>query len=177
MLQDMIGDLSNRRRTSSSSSSPTIQTQLNQLGPKVERRDQESTRRGGYQEWYRQHRLRPGDQLPGEPNAGRALGFTPQEVAEDATAILDGLPAQEPMIVNGRPYTVRVRLPDETRASLDAMQNTVFNSASGHTASLGSLADVTQLPPQNEILRENLQRYIAVTGRLEGSDLGTVMPQ
>jgi multidrug efflux pump subunit AcrB len=40
---------------------------------------------------------------------------------------------------------------------------------------LGSLAEVTQLPPQNEILRENLQRMVVVTGRLEGSDLGTAM--
>jgi multidrug efflux pump subunit AcrB len=79
------------------------------------------------------------------------------------------------MIVNGRPYTVRIRLPDDTRTSLDAIQNTVFNSNSGHTASLESLAEVTQLPPQNEILRENLQRMVVVTGRLEGSDLGTAM--
>jgi len=110
-----------------------------------------------------------------DPIAAARLGFTPTEVAEDATAILDGLPTTDPMIVNGRPYTVRVRLPDENRASLDAMQNMVFNSASGHTASLGSLADVTQLPPQGEILRENLQRLITVTGRLEGTDLGTAM--
>ena len=55
------------------------------------------------------------------------------------------------------------------------MQDTVFNSSSGHTASLGSLAEVTQLPPQGEIVRENLQRLITVTGRLEGSDLGTAM--
>jgi multidrug efflux pump subunit AcrB len=81
------------------------------------------------------------------------------------------------MIVNGRPYTIRVRLPDESRRSLGAIQNTVFNSASGHTASLGSLATVTQLPPQGEILRENLQRLISVTGRLEGSDLGSAMQQ
>jgi multidrug efflux pump subunit AcrB len=81
------------------------------------------------------------------------------------------------MIVNGRPYTVRVRLPDDSRASLDAIQSTVFNSSSGHTASLGSLAEVTQLPPQNEILRENLQQMITVTGRLEGSDLGSAMQQ
>jgi multidrug efflux pump subunit AcrB len=108
--------------------------------------------------------------------AGR-LGFTPSEVAEDATAIMDGLPTADPMIVNGRPYTVRVRLPDDSRASLDAIQSTVFNSSSGHTASLGSLAEVTQLPPQNEILRENLQQMITVTGRLEGSDLGSAMQQ
>ena len=38
-----------------------------------------------------------------------------------------------------------------------------------------SLAKVTQLPPQNEIKRENLQQLITVTARLEGSDLGTAI--
>jgi multidrug efflux pump subunit AcrB len=103
------------------------------------------------------------------------FGFTPQEVAEDSTAILDGLPTTDPMIVNGRPYTVRVRLPEQNRSSLSAIENTIFNSSSGHTASLGSIAQITQLPPQNEIRRENLQQLILVTGRLEGSDLGTAM--
>jgi multidrug efflux pump subunit AcrB len=98
-------------------------------------------------------------------------------VAEDATAILDGLPTNDPLIVNGRPYTIRVRLPAANRASLDTIQNTVFNSASGHTATLGALAQVTQLPPQNEIRRENLQQVILVSGRLEGSDLGGAMAQ
>jgi len=83
----------------------------------------------------------------------------------------------DPLIANGRPYTIRVRLGDETRASLDAMQNTVFNSSTGRTATLGSLADIEQLPPQNEIRRENLQQLVVVTGRLEGSDLGTAMAQ
>ncbi|HEY0785555.1 MAG TPA: efflux RND transporter permease subunit, partial [Acidobacteriaceae bacterium] len=78
-----------------------------------------------------------------------------------------------PLIVNGRPYTIRVRLGPESRASLDTIENTVFNSASGRTATLGSLATVTELPPQNEIRRENLQLSVVVTGRLEGSDLGT----
>jgi multidrug efflux pump subunit AcrB len=105
------------------------------------------------------------------------LGFTPTEVAEDATSILDGVTPTDPLIANGRPYTIRVRLGDETRTSLDAIQNTVFNSSTGRTATLGSLADVEQLPPQNEIRRENLQQLVVVTGRLEGSDLGTAMAQ
>jgi multidrug efflux pump subunit AcrB len=103
------------------------------------------------------------------------MGFTPTEVSEDATAILDGVTAADPLIANGRPYTIRVRLGEEHRASLDAIQNTVFNSSAGHIASLGSLADIEQLPPQNEIRRENLQRLVVVTGRLEGSDLGSGM--
>ena len=108
-----------------------------------------------------------------DPIVAARLGFTPAEVSEDATAILDGVETTDPLIANGRPYTIRVRLGDETRTSLDAIQNSVFNSASGHTASLGSLAAVQQLPPQNEIRRENLQQLVIVTGRLEGSDLGT----
>jgi multidrug efflux pump subunit AcrB len=103
------------------------------------------------------------------------MGFTPMEIAEDATSILDGVTTTDPLIANGRPYTVRVRLGDETRQSLDTIQNTVFNSSTGRLATLGSLAQVTQLPPQNEIKRENLQQLITVTARLEGSDLGTAI--
>ena len=79
------------------------------------------------------------------------------------------------MIIGGRPYTVRVLLDREHRGSLDAIENTVFNSASGHTATLGSLAQITELPPQNEIRRENLVQVDLVSGRLEGSDLGGAM--
>lgn len=110
-----------------------------------------------------------------DPQLAARLGFTPQEAAEDATAILDGVTVNDPLIANGRPYTVRVRLGDETRQNLQTIQNTVFNSASGRTASIGSLANITQLPPQNEIKRENLQRLVTVTAQLEGTDLGTAV--
>ena len=53
------------------------------------------------------------------------------------------------------------------------MSNTLLNSASGHTATLGTLANITQTPGQTEIRRENLQRDVAVTARLEGRDLGS----
>jgi len=110
-----------------------------------------------------------------DPQVAARFGFTPSEVSLDATAILDGVATNNPLIANGRPYTIRVRLDQEHRSSLDAIENTVFNSSSGHTASLGSLATVEALPPQNEILRENLQQLITVTADLEGSDLGGAM--
>ena len=110
-----------------------------------------------------------------DPQLAARLGFTPTEVAEDATSILDGVDVPTPLIANGRPYTVRVRLPPETRTNLDTMRDTVFNSGSGHLASLGSMTEITTLPPQNEIRRENLQRLIVVTARLEGTDLGTAV--
>src|SRR5437879_9488521 len=53
------------------------------------------------------------------------------------------------------------------------MSNTLLTSASGRTATLGSLATVTSDPGQTEIRRENLQRLVEVTGRFEGVDLGS----
>ncbi len=107
--------------------------------------------------------------------AAARAGFTPEEVAIDATAILQGEPAATPVITNARAYTVRVRFPERYRASLDAMRNTLLTSASGHTATLGSLATLTELPGQTEIRREDLQLDVAVTARLEGRDLGSAV--
>lgn len=107
------------------------------------------------------------------PTLAAQAGFTAEEVATDAEAMLDGVPAAAPVIVNDRAYTVRVRLPEASRSSLAAMSNTLLTSASGHTATLGALATLTELPGQTEILRDNLQREVAVTARLEGLDLGS----
>jgi CzcA family heavy metal efflux pump len=108
-----------------------------------------------------------------DPSVAARAGFTPEEVATDAAAILEGEPAATPVIANDRPYTVRVRFPASDRVSLDAMKNTLLTSSTGHTATLGALATITELPPQTEIRRENLQRDVSVTARLEGVDLGT----
>jgi multidrug efflux pump subunit AcrB len=78
-------------------------------------------------------------------------------------------------VSNDRAYTVRVRFPDANRASLEAIRDTLLTSSSGRTATLGGLATITELPGQTEIRRENLQRQVAVTARLEGTDLGSGM--
>ncbi|MGH9540972.1 MAG: efflux RND transporter permease subunit [Terriglobales bacterium] len=110
-----------------------------------------------------------------DPVRAARAGFTPDEVATDAAAILQGMPAATPVIVDNRAYTIRVRFPASQRASLEAMQNTLLTSASGHTATLGSLATIEELPPQTEILQQNLQTYVMVTARLENQDLGSGM--
>jgi CzcA family heavy metal efflux pump len=110
-----------------------------------------------------------------DPAVAARAGFTPQEVATDAAAILEGEPAQTPVVVNDRAYTIRVRFPNADRASLDAMKDTLLVSSTGRTATLGALATLTELPGQTEIRRENLQRDVAVTARLEGRDLGSGM--
>ena len=175
VLQDMIGDLSNQPEDIVIKMFSSDTALLNQLGPRVQAAIQKIPGVVDTKNGVDDTISGPATSFQVDPVVAGRLGFTPTEVAEDATAILDGLPTPDPMIVNGRPYTIRVRMPEDSRASLDSIQNTVFNSSTGHTASLGSLAQITQLPPQNEILRENLQRLITVTGRLEGSDLGTAM--
>jgi CzcA family heavy metal efflux pump len=108
-----------------------------------------------------------------DPSVAARAGFTPEEVATDAAAILEGAPAATPIVANDRAYTLRVRLPSANRASLEAMSNTLLTSSTGKTATLGTLASIIQLPGQTEIRRENLQRDVAVTARLEGRDLGS----
>lgn len=108
-----------------------------------------------------------------DPSVAARAGFTPEEVATDAAAILEGEPASTPIVANDRAYTLRVRFPAGNRTSLEAMSNTLLTSSTGRTATLGSLANIVQLPGQTEIRRENLQRDVAVTARLEGRDLGS----
>jgi multidrug efflux pump subunit AcrB len=108
-----------------------------------------------------------------DPSVAARAGFTAEEIAVDASAILEGEPAPTPVVTNGRAYTLRVRFPAANRASLEAMRDTLLISSSGHTATLGALAAVVETPGQTEIRRENLQRMVAVTARLEGTNLGS----
>jgi CzcA family heavy metal efflux pump len=110
-----------------------------------------------------------------DPSVTARAGFSPQEVELDTSAILQGEPASLPVVLNDRAYTIRVRFPEQTRASMDAIQNTLLVSSTGKTATLGSLAKVVEIPGQTEIRRENLQRDVAVTARFEGMNLGDGM--
>jgi CzcA family heavy metal efflux pump len=175
VLQDMIGDLSNAPEPIQIKLFVNDQELLAQLGPRVGDAIGKIPGVVDVQDGIENTISGPATNFQIDPVVAARLGFTPSEISEDATTILDGVTTADPLISNGRSYTIRVRLGEETRSSLGAIENTVFNSASGRTASLGSLATIEQLPPQNEILRENLQRLVTVTGRLEGSDLGSAM--
>jgi CzcA family heavy metal efflux pump len=173
VLQDNIGDLSNAPEPIQIKVFANDPALLASLGPRI---GDAISKVGGIvdiQNGVDNTISGPATNFQINPSIASRLGFTPTEIAEDATSILDGVTTDQPLIANGRPYTVRVRLGDETRQSLDTIENTVFNSATGKLANLGSLATITQLPPQNEIKRENLQQLITVTARLEGSDTGT----
>jgi multidrug efflux pump subunit AcrB len=100
------------------------------------------------------------------------VGFTPQALADETEAMLDGVQAQQPVVIDDRPYPVRIRYPLAVRSSIAAMNNTMLVGPGGQVANLGSLATMTELPGQTEILQDNQQRYVAVTARLEDLDMG-----
>jgi multidrug efflux pump subunit AcrB len=110
-----------------------------------------------------------------DPAVTARAGFSPQEVELDASAILQGEPSTAPVVVNDRSYTIRVRLPAETRKTMDSIRGTMLVSGTGKTATIGSLASIVEIPGQNEIRRENLQRDVQVTARFEGMNLGDGM--
>ena len=110
-----------------------------------------------------------------DPVASARSGFSPQEVELDASAILQGEPASAPVVVNDRSYNIRVRFPQDQDQPLESILNTLLISGTGKTATIGSLAQMVEIPGQNEIRRDNLQRNVQVTARFEGIDLGSGM--
>ena len=175
VLQDMIGDLSNAPEPIQIKLFADDPILLSQLAPRVADAISKIPGVVDVENGIDNTISGPATSFQVDPVVAARLGFTPEEVSTNATAILDGVTTSDPIISNGRPYAIRIRLSDDHRASLEAIQNTPFNSSSGHIATLGSIADIQQLPPQNEIRRENLQRLVVVIGRLDRSDLGTAM--
>ena len=172
LLQDMIGDLSNAPepvQIKLFSNDPTL---LSEWGPRVGEAIGKIPGVVDVLNGIDNTISGPAVVYQVNPAIAARAGFTPEEVATDAAAMLEGEPAATPVISNDRAFNIRVRYPEQNRASLDAMSNTLLNSSSGHTATLGSLATIERIPGQTEIRRENLQRDITVTARLEGRDLG-----
>jgi CzcA family heavy metal efflux pump len=173
LLQDMIGDLTSAPEPVVVKFFSTDAELLAKIGPQVADAISKIDGVVDIQNGIENTTSGPAVNYQVDPAITARAGFSPDEVAIDAAAILEGEPAATPVVVNDRAYTVRVRFPDANRASIEAMNNTLLTSSTGKTATLGSLATVTQLPGQTEIRRENLQRDLEVTARLEGVDLGT----
>src|SRR4029077_7112560 len=169
LLQDMIGDLTSSPETIAIKLFVPDPNVLKQWGPKVGDRIKKIKVVADVKDGIENTISGPAIIMNVDPVVAARSGFTPQEIELDASAILQGEPATTPVVVNDRAYTIRVRFPEDTRATLEQIRNTMITSSStGKAASLGSLATFQDEAGQTEIRRENLQRDIAVTGRFEG---------
>jgi CzcA family heavy metal efflux pump len=178
VLQDMIGDLTGAPEpvvVKLFSPDPEL---LGTWAPQVAEALEKITVRGAkpvvdVEDGIEKTTSGPAVQFTVNPQSAARAGFTAEDLGVVATAIMEGEPATAPVIVNERPRTLRVRFPAADRASLEAMKHAMLVSSSGTTATLDSLATIDELPGQTEVRRENLQREVEVTARLEDIDLGT----
>ncbi|MGH8183148.1 MAG: efflux RND transporter permease subunit, partial [Rhodanobacteraceae bacterium] len=70
---------------------------------------------------------------------------------------------------------VRVWVPPHDRARIQQLEALPISDGRGHVYPLSRVATITTQTGQPEIDSENLQRMVAVTGRITGRSLGSVM--
>jgi CzcA family heavy metal efflux pump len=176
VLQDMIGDLTGAPEPMEIKLFSQDPELLKTWGPKIGDRVKKIKGVVDVKDGIEDTITGPAIVMNVDPVVAARSGFTPQEIELDASAALQGEPAATPVVVNDHSYTIRVRFPENTRSSLDQIRNTLItSSASGKSATFDTLAKFQTEVGQTEIRRENLQRYIASTGRFEGMSLGEGM--
>ena len=173
ILQDQIGDLTSSPEPIEIKLFATDPALLKQYGPKIADRLKKLKGVTDVKDGIENTISGAAIIIKVDPVVAARSGFTPQEIELDASALLQGEPATTPLITNDHAYTIRVRFPDSARLTVDRLRNAMITSNStGKTATLGTLAEFQTEVGQTEIRRENLQRFIAVTGRFEGISLG-----
>jgi multidrug efflux pump subunit AcrB len=172
LLQDMIGDLTSAPEPIEIKLFAQDPSVLREWGPKVGERIKKIEGVVDILNGIDNTISGPALTFKVDPMVAARAGFTPEEIELDASAIIQGEPAPTPVILNDRAYTIRVRYPEQARTTVESIRNTLISNSNGKSATLGSLAAIIEQPGQTEIRRENLQRNVAVTARLEGLNLG-----
>lgn len=70
---------------------------------------------------------------------------------------------------------VRVWAPGNLRDQVDALSHLRIRAADGHYVTLRRLVHIRISEGQAQVVRENLKQMVAVTGRIEGRDLGSTI--
>ena len=111
-----------------------------------------------------------------DPGRASQFGVTANDIASTITIAMSG-DAASSILQQDRLIKVRVIFPPDVRTSLDKVKALQVRSSTGQLFRLDQVADIEIDKGQAEIERENLRQMIAVTGRLEGNDLGTAIRQ
>ena len=109
-----------------------------------------------------------------DPLRASQFGVNANEIAGTITTAMTG-DAVSSILQQDRLIKVRVVFQADVRSSLDKVSAIQVRSSSGQLFRLDQVADIAYDKGQAEIERENLRQMVAVTGRLEGSDLGTAI--
>lgn len=172
LMEDLIGDLAGTPQPIEVKLYSDDEALLNRLGPRVAHAIQAV----------------PGvvDVKDGIVIAGDALGIRvdrvkaaregvdPNAVTQMILGYLTGVVTtriqKDPKMIG-----VRVWIPPETRATAKDIGDLRLRAPDGHYFPIKRVASLSFITGQPEIARENLKRMIAVTGRISGRDLGSVI--
>ena len=106
--------------------------------------------------------------------AAAQQGLDGDMIAAQLGALTAGTPATQ-LRVGEQLIAVRVTAPGDLRSRVADVSNLPLTAPDGHSVRVGQIAEVSILAGQTQIRRENLAPFVAVTGRLEGRDLGSAM--
>ena len=111
-----------------------------------------------------------------DPQRASRFGVTATDVANTITTAMSG-DAASSILQQDRLIAVRVIFPPGVRKSLETVRALRVRSTSGALFRLDQVADIEYDKGQTEIEREGLRETVAVSGRLEGKDLGTAIAE
>ncbi len=101
-------------------------------------------------------------------------GMNPDSITQILGGYLTGMVTtqmqQGPKLVG-----VRVWIPQDQRAIVPDVGNLLIRAPDGHVFPLKRVAQIVPISGQPQIKRENLKRMVAVTGRISGRSMGSVI--
>ena len=101
-------------------------------------------------------------------------GLDADAVATQLEAAIGGMPATQ-VRVGEQLIDVRLRAPSELRQRAAQIGDIVLTAPDGHGVRVRQIATVKVAAGQQQLTREDLAPFIAVTARLNGRDLGSAM--
>ncbi|HET9122519.1 MAG TPA: efflux RND transporter permease subunit [Acidiferrobacteraceae bacterium] len=117
-----------------------------------------------------------GDAVEVQVNAARAAaeGVNPRWIGSQLERYMAGVVATR--IQRGvKMIGVRVWIPTRTHAEIQTLRALPLRAPDGHVFLLSTVAHLKVVTGQPEIMRDNLKQMIAVTGRIQGRSLGSVV--
>lgn len=109
-----------------------------------------------------------------DPLKAGLVGVTPEYVSDFITTALWGTAATN-VSEGEKVVTIRVLMPASRTDTIRKLESMQIVTPAGLVVPLKSIADLRIMGGQAEIDRENLRQMLAVTGRISGRDLGSVM--
>lgn len=113
-------------------------------------------------------------QLHIDPVKAAREGLDAATISKSLSDSLGGNVATQ-LIEGVKPVGIRVWIPHEMRSTDNDLGNITVKAPDGHLVPLKRVTTFDVLTGQAEIARENLRQMIAVTGRISGRDLGSVV--